>query len=1809
MEDEAIREPVEPPAPGISPDFLTGSTELGLDRIRTRLLDLTNRNKLLNFKHSNASSLRVVDASLDDAFQRLRDNEKVAFEPVPEPDYEIDDEAPKAKRHWRPERGRPDAAPMPGLLEQLGDKDGQQQQTSRKGKPTAKDHAETLGWNTSYDLDDDAQEDVVCRVLHFHEQLDTVSRKIATAANTAIEESGTNMLYLVFGFLEWYESDDSKLPRLAPLITLPVSIERSGGKGKSVEVVIEYTGEDLETNLSLAEKMRRDFGLEIPVFDEDDTPGSYFAKFDEILEIKNRWSIRSHMSLALLSFGKLLMYRDLDPKNWPAGESIAKHDLVRELFEGTKNTEVERGEEYAIDAPELKEIVPHLIRDADSSQHSALIHALRGQNLVIEGPPGTGKSQTITNLIAAVLAKGKNVLFVAEKLAALEVVRSRMDDAGLGVFCLEVHSHKTKKGALLNDLAQRCKARGSFRDPQDLDRQLAVVEDKKRLLSRYAALVNTAVEPFNETVFNILWARDRCGQEVASHRERLGQVILPAVVKYSQVQFTQGEQFIAVYAQHLAEILAPGKAVEAHPWAWVEKPLVFEEEERLQAHLDEFMEIVGRAEKLCQHLSDKTGLTLSRTARGLEHASLTLAALPASADAVVETLLEPCQSPRNRRKLGEFIGHVRTFRRGVEDLSASAGDVNAILDGQAQDKLSGALETLGRWGLDAQSVADLRSLAGMSAETARLLGEAHASFRILLTVMGCEASASLATAGFLLETVRIVENAPFERLHLRHASFENENTKRVVENAAAEAKALKESEKSLAEEFDLTLGAGIHTAPELLRCADALDKTSLWGRLFGGDYRKAVKTYRRIVRNGKGAARTHMSGRLRSVADYTQSRSQFENHAAYRNALGPNFQGIESEWEDLQHLVLWYEQTFVLLPEHQSQSETFRSLLFSARTERLKAIKANVGSVQEHREALEQIVGRVTDWTRAVPSQRAVLVAGSFDEIAASLERFGREVRTVLEVIETFRIKDTVTLRELPGIVSRADECRRAMAAVQADTDLPAILGDAYRGVTTDIEPIEQTVQFAASVASGTLPQKGVEWLLSREHEPRLSELRAGLKGAHGCGERLRGALDGLAETSGSEAWREGVENSWGSLRARAEHAVAYREDLSRWNHFLRLRIQSHEQGLDKLTLLGDTRVLGTSELGAAFRFAFYNTLARSIFTEQPELSHVTGVTQEQVRQQFAAADREAIRLYSERVAALIDRRYVPDGERSGPVKDWTELSLIVKEINKQKRHIPIRQLFQRAPRALLALKPCFMMGPLSVAQYLAPGKMKFDLVVMDEASQLKPEDAIGSLARGGKVVIVGDPKQLPPTNFFQRVSMDAEDDDDAENRAVVEEGESILDVASTLFQPVRRLRWHYRSQHHSLIAFSNQQFYQGDLIIFPSAYHKNDGLGLKYHSVPDGVCENSRNPREAAVVVEAVLEHMRRHPAQSLGVVTLNFEQRELIEELLDKRLRDDPDANAFQERMSGGQETLFVKNLENVQGDERDVIFISTTYGPDAQGNQYNRFGPITHANGHRRLNVLFTRSKMRTEVFSSLDPDKIHTAANSPWGIRALKEYLIYARSGFLQQADDGLSQETNDFERAVGAVLMEKGYDVVPQVGVAGFFIDLAVKHPAKGGTYLLGIECDGASYHSGRSARDRDRLRQEILEKLGWKIHRVWSTDWFKSRENEIKRLVGRIESLLQADPAYREMQEKAVRRNSLRQRLTELREEIRSAFPDAPHERCLLRDDVLDEFIQKRPKNRDDWFRKISEQMRTSIDSKQVGRYLNRIFEIVLDCG
>lgn len=1769
MSDDASNGQAGTPTLNISADFLTGSTDTGLDRIRTRLLDLTNRNKLLNFRHSPASSLRIVSAPIDAVFARLSDNERLVFVPVPEP---------PSTHEFEP--------------------------------PEAQDYAEQLGWNTSFDLEasdgDDEAAIPLLRVLHYPERLDTLSRKIASAARTAIEESGTNMLYLVFGFLEWYESDDSKQPRLAPLVTMPVALERTGTKGKVVDAFLEYSGEDIDTNLSLVEKMRRDFSVEIPTLEEGETPSSYFDRFSEILDIKRRWRIRQQMTLALLSFGKLLMYRDLDPKTWPATQSLSKNPLVRELFEGTKTPNITLAEEYPIDAPELKPEIPHLIRDADSSQHSALVHALRGQNLVIEGPPGTGKSQTITNLIAASLAKGKTVLFVSEKLAALEVVRRRLDDAGLGLFCLEVHSHKTKKGALLNDVAQRYAARGSFSDPRDLDRHLAIVEEKKRLLTGYATLINKTIEPFGATVFELLWARDRCGQDIAAHRSKLSQVLMPMMVQYTPTTFTQTEQFLAVYSRHLADVLGAWQSIDRHPWSWISSPLSFEDEERTLSLLEDIVRVIKTAEENCQLLEESAGVSLSRTPQGLERARYALELLPRTAGTLLPNALVACQNNGTCHALTEFVRHVEDFDGGMKKLSTVATDTRELLKARAKESLLNTLVRAKAWGLSEYSIATIKELRDASIQTAKKIEQAHGSCRRLLEALSCDTPVDVASANCALQTLQLIEGAPIESLHLRQATFEEMGARQTVASASMEARALKDRRASLEREFDLPLCGSLHTPETLFAHSVVLCNASLWQRLFGGEYRTAARVYRSIATAQKKARRHYMATSLKTIGQYEEDRRNFEGGAAYRETMRSHFKGVDSAWDDLIRITAWCEEVVRTLPDHHAPSVPFRKLLFSAGPERLRSLRSELRNLTNHRDVLGTSSSAIAELGRALPGLSALAQSGSFLDLQSCIEKLAQDLSALVQAAEQVTLRDAVRLCDIDGILTVANECCDNETAIQARNEIPTLLGDSYRGAYTDVTTLRQTVQFVESITASKPPQKMVEWLLCTDYESHLMQLRKWLSTAHDCAGEFQSVANDLANITGASLWTENLGSPWQTIQQVAENSLSARENLSQWTHFLRLKIKSKEDGLQKLTALADTQELSPQELLPAYSFVFYNTLSRSVFAEHDELSQVTGVTQEQIRQQFAGADREAIRLYSQRVAAIIDRRPIPSGNQGGPVRTWTDMALVINEINKQKRHIPIRQLMLRAAKSLLALKPCFMMGPLSVAQYLAPGQLKFDLVIMDEASQLKPEDAIGALARGGQVVIVGDPKQLPPTTFFQRVSIDNDGDENEEDsRTAVEEGESILDVASTLFQPVRRLRWHYRSRHHSLIAFSNNEFY-GDLVIFPSAYHDDPSLGVKYQFVSGGVFENSRNPREADVVVNAVLEHMREHPDESLGVVTLNFEQRELVEELLDRRLREDPFAISYQERMKGGQDTFFIKNLENVQGDERDVIFISTTYGADARGNQYQRFGPINGPNGHRRLNVLFTRAKKRTVVFSSLDPERIQTTANSPWGVRALKQYLVFARTGILQQPDEGQEQPTNDFERSVGTVLKTSGYDIAAQVGVAGFFIDLAVKHPLKPGTFLLGIECDGASYHSGRSARDRDRLRQEILVNLGWKIHRIWSTDWFRNRDGEIKRLMRRIEELLAADPFYQSQVEKTRKLGSLREQLMTLwRTEMKADFPDTSEADGLLDNGLLDELLEKRPKTRDEWFRKIPQSLRVSVDSKLVAKYLDRVLEII----
>jgi superfamily I DNA and/or RNA helicase/very-short-patch-repair endonuclease len=438
-----------------------------------------------------------------------------------------------------------------------------------------------------------------------------------------------------------------------------------------------------------------------------------------------------------------------------------------------------------------------------------------------------------------------------------------------------------------------------------------------------------------------------------------------------------------------------------------------------------------------------------------------------------------------------------------------------------------------------------------------------------------------------------------------------------------------------------------------------------------------------------------------------------------------------------------------------------------------------------------------------------------------------------------------------------------------------------------------------------------------------------------------------------------------------------------------------------------------------------------------------------------------------------------------------------------------VRDLLSRSANAIQNMMPCWMMSPMSVAQYLDPHDLRFDLVIMDEASQIRPEEALGAIARGAKAVIVGDQMQLPPTPFFQKLSAGEANDDD--EFAEETKQDSVLEAAAGRFHPLRRLKWHYRSEHDSLIAFSNREFYQNELTVFPSPFYDDPEYGVSLVQA-NGIYKGGLNEIEARTTVKAVIQFMKDYPKQSLGVVAVNAKQAEFIRELLDKEIATDPEATAYAQEWNGKLEEYFVKNLENVQGDERDAIFISTVYGKDENGNFYQRFGPINGIYGHRRLNVLFTRAKKKVTVFTSISPEDIQDEGKHR-GVGVLKRYLQYARDGMVVNATPTGEECDSDFERWVLQVLQAHGYEAVPQVGVCGYRIDIAVRHPAKPGVFLCGIECDGATYHSARSVRERDRLRQEILERYKWKLYRIWSTDWFRNPNLQTKQLLRYLEQL------------------------------------------------------------------------------------------------
>jgi very-short-patch-repair endonuclease len=1489
----------------VSQDFLVGNTKIGLERIRARLLDLTNRNRLLNFRHTPKSSLSIVGAFPDFVFESLVDGDSLSFKSVPEP-----------------------GASTP--------------------KPKVVEHAHKLGLPTSVDLPEIGTVPAVqgkrarqLQTLHYPKDLEAILRRISYAARTAIEESGTKMLHLIFGFLEWYESDSSDQAHLAPLLLVPVEVEKDKADRSSgtFSYYLSYSSVDqIEENLSLREKIKRDFGLDMPEMSEEETPERYFLKFRGILSAQPRWRIRRRLTLGLASFGKLLMFRDLDPKNWPKESDLLEHPRITDFFEGAKVSEAPFAEEYLIDAPEEQDKVPSLIHDADSSQHSALIDALDGKNLVIEGPPGTGKSQTITNLIGLTLANGKTVLFVSEKLAALEVVRRRLDQADLGIFCLELHSHKTDKRKLLDELEERLDARRSFKGPKDLAEKQKLLQSAKQQLIEYVDLINRPFSALGYTGFDVIWRRERYRQELAFDPSMVERLIVNRNSETRLAEFESDCDLLNLFGRQVTELRKRFPDLKNHPWRCVSN-----------ASLDYPGEL-----ELCRNLEK-----VASASRGLQNA---LAQLESMIGANLQT----------REAVGSLVSAINQIPDPQDP--ASRAFLTAAANPQREEQLSALLQDIASWKKTRTEL--MRRLPTLAQ------GRDPVSVEPLLS--GCE------------KTIKI---------GLRNFDCESLN------NLAVECKWL----QAILRPHSVLNRESLETQFNICRSA------SILSRMFGSGYRQARRSFLATFAGGKRPRRKQMIetlGRTVNFLNKVESDSDFiARHAA------------PLSYDDLGDL------------------------------------------------------------------------SGTAESMGSLFERFDLDERETAH----------------SAFASVSEFLKNCEIATQiAAHPLRESAGACFQGVDTSLAALSEALNTIDSIRRIGIPDEMKSWLVQSETADRLSRLKRDSALISKLLDELDAGVGRFCELGGvnSQEWW-GETRTIAALAGIAEEGLKNQDCLSGWLEFKRIVRDVDSANLTEIAKLAQTNA--SSDLIPAYRYVFHNTLAHQLTKDRPHLLRFAGLRLEAAREKFVELDEELIKLNRKAAALLASRRWLPAGVQSGPVSQLTELGLIQQEIGKKKRHIPIRQLVKRAGLALQALKPCFMMGPLSVAQYIEPGRLKFDLVVMDEASQLKPEDALGAVARGGQLVVVGDSKQLPPSSFFERQFDLDLDEDSTDEISALEEQESILDVAKTLYLPPRLLRWHYRSRHDSLIAFSNAEFYGNRLLVFPSPSLKSGHEGIQFRHVANGVYESGHakwNRPEAERVVNSIVNHMQASPDLSLGVVALNFQQRELIDELLTERIRDDDISQRFIEQHKEASEPFFVKNLENVQGDERDVIFISATYGRDQNGNLFQRFGPINQAQGPRRLNVLFTRAKHKIVVFSSIDPDEIRTDASTGRGVKILKAYLNYAKTGRLDTEIYGERPPANDFEISISNLLAARGFDCVPQIGVAGFFIDIAVRHPQKPGAFILGVECDGASYHSAKSVRDRDRLRQMILENLGWNMHRIWSTDWFKDSRREIEKVVERIRLIM-----------------------------------------------------------------------------------------------
>lgn len=1718
----------------------TASLEKKLNRWKKELLDTGKRNKMINYRKTKRTTLSILEPNADELFNKLAFSER-----------ELKFERPISKdTDFR-------TYSMLALLE-------------------------TLSYTIPiYDGDIKAEGTIVER--------EKTLRNLRSKTKLAREEQGTNILYLSFGFILWREKDKPNAQLLkSPLLMMPVSLSR---KSLNAPFTISRYDDEIEVNPTLAYLFNVEYGIDLPVFELKDKNSfqDYLDLIEEIID-KRGWRLVREVSLGLLSFLKISMYHDLN--NDSNRQRIMQNPVLRAIggdYTGLKDLP-SRANNFGFDDVNPRDW--YQVVNSDSSQQEAIMLSKLGVSFVMQGPPGTGKSQTITNIIAEGLADNKKILFVSEKAAALQVVLKRLTEVGLDDFCLSLHNYKANKKEIIDDIGENLSLPEVHVQRTAINDLAELFRDRK-FLNEYAEELHKSIEPLEESIYTAFGRISKLNRSTVIHF-RIANPMQITKEQYVDMRYNIELFERALRAMESTLAANPWYKTNATSSGQAYKAKLMEETGSIVSDLRIIDGLILDLNETHHLMLSRNWNAIHADIEALESA-LFLPVYPSSWNekAVLDTLLEAARREQDEQasyhkkisKLKEdYIEQAAAAKEHSERLTKLAAllhrDWNDSVLELDFNEIRGHFCAEYSWiydnhGHESMLIKDsIQQTSDNAVRTQESIEQLVESYSRAAQLLSMEQIDTFDSMTMVADIISILAEAPY--LETPWFDFrQSEEITEILAQACAHSNAAETMTAKISETWE----------PDVFRI-DADGMMARFKTEYDGFLRKMKSSYREDLKTLKlyakqvGAKITDEDAisLLHMLKELNADKNWFTaNNDKLTAVFGKQYVGPDTNWVKLRYGVDAASSIARRFPYCNIPEEVINSIQQAA---------LSIGKSAAIRQLSEELTETRIDAVRSsllhLPyvdgftneSGIRLAVIPQIQQFIHDCQEQQRYLSSIEKCFQSSENGSNITYRDITVLLDNIDAIEEArqwferQRSTHADLFADIVIREPSDwDIVLEKQDVNQSKTAQALQAEFVSRENmltamfnvrytgiGTDWAAIIEDLNRVKEFQSGNRNkaitpmfmAHFCdSETARDALSDslqilrrtIQETQPKLDVFAAQFEDGDLLLAKELTTVAEKysacmdsfDKLDKWIDYKETKAECDKLGLaeftDKIAELDNTVI----DVLDAFERGFFLQWISLALNQAPSVQSFRRRVHEQHLEKFVALDEAQFSTARDRIREKIIESFPDPYGMTGPKSD---IGILRHEMEKKKRIMPLRKLFRTIPNLLITLKPCLMMSPLSVAYFLDADAYHFDMVIFDEASQIFPQDAVGAIFRANQVIIAGDTKQLPPTNFFAASTsnsddFDGTDDDDWEDEIF----DSILEETSNVL-PNRTLLWHYRSKHEHLIAFSNQEIYKNNLVTFPSSTENEPDTGVEFIYVEDGYYEPSPrnyNKIEAARCVELVKEHIENHPTRSLGIIAFSEKQQQAISYEIQRFREQNPRHEAF--FAEDKEDEFFVKNLENVQGDERDTIFFSVGYAKTkeqkANGRPMSmRFGPLGVEGGERRLNVAITRAKKNVKLVSSILPSDIDLSRTEKDGIRMLRAYIEFAKNGGATLAAARTGMIPDDFKKSIADFIRSKGYKIRESVGCSGYRIDIAVEHPTSTDRFVAGIECDGLSYAAARTARDRDRLRKSVLSSMGWSLYRIWSAEWYQNPEIEGQKLIEFIDkSIAASDEMIRRIEE------------------------------------------------------------------------------------